>query len=172
MKSHGCKSYNVLVDLPEVKKYPVNPDRTSHSKQGWNKLSAVLNRSTFESTVKILELNADNKITFAVEVMKVNLLMPLFDAVNSALVFQAALNELDLIKLTITYKGELKCIVEGNMEMYNCRIDEKLSCKVCNFYQTPENGCLPISRPFKCTHFFHPKCVTAWKFFGLDQTNK
>ena len=24
MKSHGCKSYNVLVDLPEVKKYPVN----------------------------------------------------------------------------------------------------------------------------------------------------
>ena len=42
----------------------------------------------------------------------------------------------------------------------------------CNFYQTPENGCLPISRPFKCTHFVYPKRVTAWKFFGLDQTNK
>ena len=26
MKSHGWESYNVLIDLPEVKKYPVNPD--------------------------------------------------------------------------------------------------------------------------------------------------
>ena len=25
MKSHGCESYNVLFDLPEVNKYPVNP---------------------------------------------------------------------------------------------------------------------------------------------------
>ena len=33
MKSHGCESYNVLVDLPEVKKYPVNPAKTSHSKR-------------------------------------------------------------------------------------------------------------------------------------------
>ena len=56
--------------------------------------------------------------------------------------------------------------------MYNIRIDERLSCKVCNFYQKAVVGCLPISRPFKCTHLFHPKCVTAWKFFGLDQTNK
>ena len=47
--------------------------------------------------------------------------------VNSTLVFQAALNELDLIKLKISYKEELKGIVEGNMEMYNIRIDERLS---------------------------------------------
>ena len=33
MKSHGCESYNVLIDLPEVKKYHVNPHRTSHSKR-------------------------------------------------------------------------------------------------------------------------------------------
>ena len=56
--------------------------------------------------------------------------------------------------------------------MYNYRIDERLSCKVCIFYETPDDGCLPISRPIKCTHFFHPKCVTAWKFFGLNQKNK
>ena len=130
IKSHGCESYNVLVDLTEVKKYPVNPDRTSHSKRDWNKLSAVLNRSTFESTIKMLELNTDNKITFVVEVAKANLLIPLFDAVNSTLAFQTALNELDLIKLKIPYKEELKFIVEGNMEMYNFRIDERLSCKV------------------------------------------
>ena len=97
----------MLVDLPEVKKYPVNPDRTSHSKRDWNKLYAVLNRSTFEHTIKMLELNTDNKITFVVEVMKANLLMLLFDAVHSILVFQVALNELDLIKLKIPYKEEL-----------------------------------------------------------------
>ena len=168
MKSHGCGSYNVLVDLPEVKIYPLNPDKTCHSKRDWNKLHAVLNRSTFDSTVKMLELNTNNKITFVVEVMKANVLMPLFDDVDSTVVFQATLNELDLIKLKIPFKEELKCIVEGSMDMYNSRIDERLSCKVCNFYQTPEDGCLPISRPFKCTHFFDPKCVTAWKFFGLD----
>ena len=139
MKNHGCERYNVLVDLPEVKKYHVNPDRTIHSKRDWNKLHAVLNRSTFESTIKMLELNTDNKITFAVEVMKANVLMPLFDYVNFTLVFEAALNDLDLIKLKIPYKEELKCIIEGNMDMYNIRIDERLSCKVCNFYQTPED---------------------------------
>ena len=92
MKSHGCESYNVLVDLPEVKKYHVNPDRTSHSKRDWNMLSAVLKLSTFESSGKMLQLNTDKKITFVVEVMKANVLMPLFDAMNSTLVFHALLN--------------------------------------------------------------------------------
>ena len=110
MKSHGCGSYNVLVDFPEVKIYSVNPDKTSHSKRDWNKLHAVLNRSTFDSTVKMLELNTDTKITFVVEVMKANVLMLLFDYVDSTVVFQAALNELDLIKFKIPFKEELKCI--------------------------------------------------------------
>ena len=162
----------MLVDLPEVKLYPVNPDKTSHYKRDWNKLHTVLNRSTFDSTVKMRELNTDNNITFVVEGMKADELMPLFDDKDSTVVFQAALNELDLIKLKIPFKDELKCIVEGSMDMYNNRIDNKLSCKVCNFYETPDDGCLPISRPFKCTHFFHHKCVNAWKFFDLDQTNK
>ena len=172
MKDHGCESYNVLVDLPEVKKNPVNPDRTSHSKRDWNKLQAVLNRSTFDSTVKMLELNTDNKITFVVEVLKADVIKPLFEDKDSTVVFQAALNELDLIKFKIPFKEELKCIFEGNMDMYSNRIDERLSCKVCNFYISPDDQGLPISRPFKCTHFYHPQCVTAWKFFGLDQTNK
>ena len=88
MKSHGCKNYNVLVYLSEVKLYPVNPDNTSHSKRDQNKLHTVFNRSTFDSTIKILELNSDNKITFVVEVMKANVLMPLFDDVDSTVVFQ------------------------------------------------------------------------------------
>ena len=167
MKDHGCESYNVLVDLPEVNKTIVNPDRTSHSKRDWNKLQAVLNRSTFDSTVKMLELNTDNKITFVVEKLKADVIKPLFEDKNSTVLFQAALNELDLIKIKIPFKEELKCIFEGNMDMYNNRIDERLSCKVCNFYESPDDGGLPISRPFKCTHFYHPQCVTAWKFFGL-----
>ena len=82
----------MLVDLPEVKKYPVNPYRTSRSKRDWNKLSAVFNRSTFESTVKMLELNTDNKMIFVVEMMKVNLLLTMFEPVNSTLVSTAELN--------------------------------------------------------------------------------
>ena len=119
MKDHGCESYNVLVDLPEVKKNPVNPDKTSHSKRDWNKLQAVLNRSTFDSTVKMLELNTDNKITFVVEKLKADVIKPLFEDKDSTVLFQAALNELDLIKLKIPFKEELKCIFEGNMDMYN-----------------------------------------------------
>ena len=92
MKSHGCESYYVLVDLPSFKIYPVNSDKTSHSKRDWNKFHAVLNRSTFDSTVKMLELNTNNKVTFVVEVIKANVLMPLFDGVDSTVVFQAALN--------------------------------------------------------------------------------
>ena len=60
MKSHGCERYNVLVDFLEVKKYHVNPIKTSHSKRDWNKFSTVLNRSTLDSTIKILELNTDD----------------------------------------------------------------------------------------------------------------
>ena len=129
----------MLVDLPEVKKNPVNPDRTSHSKRDWNKLQAVLNRSTFDSTVKMLELNTDNKITFVVEKLKADVIKPLFEDKDSTVVFQAALNELDLIKFKIPFKEELNGIFEGNMDMYRKRIDERLSCKVCNFYQTPED---------------------------------
>ena len=81
MKNHGCESYNVLVDLPEVKKYPVNPAKTIHFKRDWNQLSTVLNHSTFDSTVKMLELNTDNKITFVLIMIKSNLLLPMFEPV-------------------------------------------------------------------------------------------
>ena len=82
----------------------------------------------------MLELNTDNKITFVVEVMKTNVLMPLFHAVNSTLVFTTGLNELDFIKLKLPSKEELKGIVEGNLEMHNDRIEDILSCKMCIFF--------------------------------------
>ena len=56
--------------------------------------------------------------------------------------------------------------------MNNDRIEDRLSCKVYIYFETFNDGSLPVYRPFKCTHFCHPKCVTAWKFFGLDKTNK
>ena len=164
MKNHGCESFNVLVDLPEVKKYHVNSIKTNHSKLDWNKLYTVLNRSTFDSTVKMLELNTDNKITFFVEMMKANLLLTMCEPINSIIVFTTRLNELDLIKLQLLNKEELNGIVEGNFKMYNDRIEDRLSCKVCRLYESPDDGGVSFSRLFKCTHFFYPKCVTAWNF--------
>ena len=101
-----------MVDLPKVKKDPVNPTKTSHSKLDWNKLPAVFKCSSFDSTVKMLELNTDNKITFVVEMVKANLLLTMFEPINSKLVFTAGLNELDLIKLKLPTKEKLKFIVE------------------------------------------------------------
>ena len=132
-------------------------------------MSAVLNRLSFESTVKILELNSHNKITFVVGMVKANLLMILYEPTYSTLVFTPGLKELDLIKLKLSIEKELKGIIEGNFKLYNDRIEKRFSCKVCNFYESPDDEGFLVSRPFKCTYFFHPKCVTTWKFFGLDK---
>ena len=117
MKNHECDGYNVLVNLPEVKIYYVNLARMSHSKRDWNKLSTVLNCSTFDSTVKILQLNTDNKITLVVKMIKANLLLPMFEPIFSTLAFTTGLNELDLVKLKLPTKEELKGIIEGNSKM-------------------------------------------------------
>ena len=89
----------MLVDLPEVKKDSMNPTKMSNFKLDWNKLSTVLNRLSFDSTVKILELNTDNKIIFVFEMMKTNSLLTMFEPINVTLVFTSGLDQLDLIKL-------------------------------------------------------------------------
>ena len=63
----------------------------------------------------------------------------MFELVFSTLVFTAGLNELDLIKLKLPSKEELKIIVEGNSKMYNDSIEDRLSCKVCNFFESPDD---------------------------------
>ena len=118
----------------------------------------------------MLELNTDNKIVFVVERMKANLLLSMLQSIASTFIFSAGLNEFDLIKLKLPSKAELKAIAEGNKKLYNERIEDILSCKVCNFYDTPSTSGVPDSRPFKYTHFFHPLCVTAWKVHGLNIT--
>ena len=80
------------------------------------------------------------------------------------------LNELNLIKRKLHPESELKWITEGKKKLHNERIEERLSCKVCNFYDAPDAGGVPDSRPFKCTHFLHNICVTAWKVHGLNIT--
>ena len=96
----------------------------------------------------------------------------MFEPIFSTFLFTAGLNQLDLIKLKLPTKEKLKSIVKGNSKIYNARIESRVSCKVCMFYELPDDGGLSISILFKCTHFFHPKCVTRWKFFGLDKTSK
>ena len=133
MKNHGYKSFNVLVDRLVMKKYHVNSKRTSHSEPGWDKLDAVLNRSSFESTAKMLELNTDNKIMFVVERMRSTLLLKIYEPVNSTFMFFTGLNELDIIKLKLLNEVELKVIIEGNSKLYNDRIEDRLFGKICNF---------------------------------------
>ena len=104
--------------------------------------------------------------------IKTNLLLPMFESIFFTLVSTAGLNELDLIKLKLPTKEELKGIVEGNSKIYKDRMEDRVPCKVCMFYESPDDGDFLVSRPFKCTHFFHPKCITAWKFFGLDKKKR
>ena len=51
--------------------------------------------------------------------MKANVLMPLFDDKDSTVVFQAALNELNLINLKIPFKEELNVLLK---EAWICTI--------------------------------------------------
>ena len=90
---------------------------------------------------------------FAVERIKANLLLSIFEPIAFTF-FSTGLNELDLIKLKLPSEAELKGITEGNQNLYNQIIEDKLSCKVCNFYDVPDAGGVPNSRPFKCTLFF------------------
>ena len=133
MKNYGYESIKIIIDLPEVNNSSINPTKTSHSKLDWNKLFAVLNHSSYESTVNMLELNIDEKIAFVVEMAKANLLMTMFEPITITLVITTGLNELDLIKLKLPTEKELKSIVEGNSKLYNDRIEERLFCKVCIF---------------------------------------
>ena len=70
LESHVYESYNVIVDVSKVRYDTVNPDKTSTSRENWNDiLKAVLNRYSFDSIVKVLEVNTGNKITLVVETM-------------------------------------------------------------------------------------------------------
>ena len=80
LKSHLCESYNVIVDDPKAIYNLVNPNKANHSKENWNDIfKAVLNRPSFDSIVKMLELNTGNKIIFVVERMNAKLLKRDFD---------------------------------------------------------------------------------------------
>ena len=82
-------------------------------------------------------------------------------------VFSAKLNELDLIKLKLTFEFERSGIITGNRIIHDERIKERLSCKICNEYDVPSFGCIPSANPFQCLHCFHPQCVSNWKKWGL-----
>ena len=62
LKSHVCESYNVIVDVSKVRYDIVNSDKTSSSRENWNDiLKTVLNHYSFDSIVKVLELNTGKK---------------------------------------------------------------------------------------------------------------
>ena len=80
LKNHLCESYNVIFDVANATYELVNPDKTSHSKENYNvNLKAVLNRSSFNNIVKMLEMNTDNKITLIVQRIDTKFLKNHFD---------------------------------------------------------------------------------------------
>ena len=81
----------------------------------------------------MLELNTGNENTFVVERIDYNWLIKFYDVGQLTLVFSTGLNEINLIKLKLPTETELIYIAEGNSKLYNDRIEDRLSCKVCNF---------------------------------------
>ena len=75
-------------------------------------------------------------------------------------VFYAKFNELDLIKLKIPSVSELSSIIAGNRTIYDERIKERLSYKICNAYGVPSFDSITSVKPFQYLHYFHPQCVS------------
>ena len=55
--------------------------------------------------------------------------------------------------------------------MYNNRIEDILSCKVCKCYDEPAVGAIQNSTPIQCIHLFHPLCVTIRNYHSLTIGN-
>ena len=80
MKNQGYFSCDELVAVPQDRYNIVHPDKSSHSKESWNeKLKSVLNRSSFDSIIKKLELNTGNIITCIVKIINAKLLKKYFE---------------------------------------------------------------------------------------------
>ena len=153
MKKNLCECYNVLVDVITTNHQLVHSDKTSDSKENWNDtVKTVLVRSSFDSIVKILELRTDNNITFVIERLNSDNLKLEFE--NIQYFFSAKLNELDLIKLKIPSESEMCGIIAGKRSMYDVRIKERLSCKICLEYDVPSFSGIPVAKRFQCLHFF------------------
>ena len=100
----------------------------------------------------MLELSTDNNVTFVIERLNSDNLKLEFE--NMKYIFPAKLNELDLIKLKIPSESEICDIIAGEKSMYDERIQERLSCKICLEYGVPSFGGIPVFKPFQCLHFF------------------
>ena len=92
-------------------------------------MKAYLVRFSFDSIVKRLELSTNNNVTFVIERLNPDNLKLEFE--NIKYVFSAKLNDLDLIKLKIPSASEICGIIAVNRTMYDERIKEILSCKIC-----------------------------------------
>ena len=107
---------------------------------------------------------------FVVERMHANLLMKYFDEMTSKY-FSAGLDELDPIKLNILSEAELNCIVEGNRKLYKDRIEDILSCRICNCYNVTDVGDILNSTPFQYLHYYYPVYLSEWKNHDLTKGN-
>ena len=80
-------------------------------------MNVILVRSSFDSIIKILELNIDDKVIFVVERLSSDNLKLQFD--NMKFVFSAKLNKFDLIKLKIPSESEMCGIIAEDRTIYD-----------------------------------------------------
>ena len=114
--------------------------------------------------------SADNIFTFVLERLTADNLKVEFN--NMKFVFPTKINEPDLMKFKIPSKAELRDIIQGDRTMYDERIKERLSCKICLKYDVLLLGGLPLAKPFQCLHYFHQKYIANWKEFSLTNKNR
>ena len=83
LENHGRFAYDVLGDLAITKYNLARPDKYSHPKETWNdQLNKVLNRSSFDSIIKMFALNTGNRITFVVDRINAKLLKKHFEGLK------------------------------------------------------------------------------------------
>ena len=82
-------------------------------------------------------------------------------------VFSTGLNELDPIKFKKPSEDELSTIIDKTTEISNERVENWLSCNMCNMYDVSSISDIPRSTPFQYLHYYHHVCLTHCNNYGL-----
>ena len=89
---------------------------------------------------------------------------------DGKVIFFARLYECDLVNILQSIVLELSDIVIGAMEIYNKRVEDRLFCKLCNYfrYLDIEDGPTLMHHPFQCYHYYYTERLKHWKYFSLE----
>ena len=171
LRHQTCESYNVFVNLSKGAEEKINVKVNSHSNTKYNqKVNTSLHRSGFKVFFFMLDKNLkDNLFIFVLERLDQDELYKQFDDLK--VVFNCIVHDSELGKISIPSDDEIAESFNGNDEIYNTRIENRLSCNICHFYNYlgNGNGYVPECCPFDCYHYYNGDCFEDWKLFNLKQ---